>query len=86
MDSYCSINTGVTPHESASLRQVRSLVVSPRMSTGERKRETIRAVIPDSEQTAMTLAFMSMASPQVACDRASTVFLILNSASAKRAA
>ena len=36
---------GSTPQDIASLRSVRSLVVTPRMSTGERKREIIRAVI-----------------------------------------
>lgn len=46
---------------------------------GERKRDTIRAVIPESEQTAISFASMSIAMPQVACDIASSVFLILNS-------
>lgn len=36
------------------------------MSTGERKRETILAVIPESEQATIAFAFMSIAIPQVA--------------------
>ena len=76
--------TGVTPHDRDSFRSVRSFVVSPNMSIGGRKRDTIRAVIPESEQTAISFASMSIAMPQVACDIASSVFRILNSDSAKR--
>ena len=61
------------------MRKVFSLVVTPRMSTGERKRETMRAVMPESEQTAIAFAPMSIAMPHAPCEIASTVFLILNS-------
>ena len=52
---------------------------TPRMSIGQRKRETILAVIPESEQTAIAFALMSIAIPQVACEIASTGFLIIKS-------
>ena len=67
--------TGVTAQDRASFRQVRSFVVRPMMSTGERKRETKRAVMPESEQAMIALASMSMAMPQVAWLMASTMFL-----------
>ena len=57
-----------------SLRQVSSFVVIPRMSTGARKRETIRAVIPEIEHTTIAFACISIAIQAVECEIASTGF------------
>ena len=70
---------GITPQESASRRKVRLSVVRPMIGTGGRKRETMRTVIPDSEQATIAFAPRSMAIPQVACEMASTAFLMRNS-------
>ena len=51
----------------------------PTMSTGTRKRETIRTVAPESELTTIVFAPMSQAMQHVACEMASTMFLIWNS-------
>ena len=50
----------------------------PMMSTGTRKRETIRTVAPESELTTMAFAWISQAMQHVACEIASTMFLIWN--------
>ena len=84
MDLNCSLSTGMTPHERASLYQTRLFVAIPMMSMGTRKRETIRTVRPDSELTTMHFAPMSMAMPQVAWEMASSRLLILKSDLRKR--
>ena len=71
MEVNSSASTGVTPQLRLSRRQIRSLVVMPMMSTGQRNRLTIRAVLPDTEQTTMPLASTSMAIAQVAWEMAS---------------
>ena len=48
------------------------------MLTGQRKRETIRAVRPEMELTTMAFAFTSTAMAQVAWEMASRLFRILN--------
>ena len=79
MEVNFSHMAGITPQESARRRKVRSSVVSPMIGTGGRKRETMRTVMPESEQATMALACRSMAMPQVACEMASTEFLMRNS-------
>ena len=86
----CHINTsvdvnfshmaGITPQESASFLHVFSLVVRPMIATGERKRDTIRAVIPESEHATIAFASMSIAIPQVECEMASVILRIWKSA------
>ena len=49
------------------------------IGTGARNLETSLAVIPESEQATIALASISIAIAQVACEIASTEFLILNS-------
>ena len=49
------------------------------MSTGQRNRLTIRAVVPETEQTTMALASTSMAMEQMAWDTASRVLRMWNS-------
>ena len=51
------------------------------IATGERKRDTIRAVIPESEHATIALASISIAIPQVECDTASVMLRIWKSAS-----
>ena len=76
--------TGSTPQDSARCRQERSSVVMPRIVAGERKRETMRTVLPEMEHTAMAFASRSMAMPQTEWEIASTVFWMVNSALRKR--
>ena len=69
----------MTPQLSASLRQTFSSVVIPTISTGLRKRLTMRAVVPVTELTTMALASTSMDMAQVAWEMASRMFLMRNS-------
>ena len=55
--------TGSTPQDRARCRQLRTSVVMPRIVAGERKRDTMRTVPPDTEHTAMAFACRSMAMP-----------------------
>lgn len=54
------------PQESANLRRFFSLVVKAKIEAWGRKREIIRAVIPESVQTTIAFASTSIAMPQVA--------------------
>ena len=56
----------------------------PIMSTGQRKRLTIRTVFPESELMTIPFAFVSIAIAQVACDMASVLSFILYSVVLKR--
>ena len=76
MELNCSLSTGSTPQDSASLYHTALLVAMPMITVGTRKRDTIRTVMPDSELTTMALAPMSMAMQQVAWEMASERFLI----------
>ena len=58
---------------------MRSSVVMPMMSTGQRNRLTIRAVVPETEQTTMALASTSMAMEQMAWEMASSTLRMRNS-------
>ena len=76
VSSYFLQSLGVTPQERARRRQVSSLSVKPIMLTGQRKREIILAVLPESVQATIAFAPISRAMPQVACEIASLRFLI----------
>ena len=79
MELNCSLSTGSTPQDSASLYQTARLVAMPMMSVGARKRETMRTVMPDSELTTMALAPISTAIQQVAWETASSYLMLMKS-------
>ena len=72
-------STGVTPQLRFSFLQAFSSTVIPTISVGQRKRLTIRAVFPETEQTTIALAFTSIAMAQVAWEMASRLLLMRKS-------
>ena len=79
-----SLRTGVTPQLKFNFLHAFMDVVMPIMSTGQRKRLTIRTVFPESELMTIPFAFVSIAIAQVACDMASVLSFILYSVVLKR--
>ena len=61
------INTGVTPHTSASLRNVTSFVVKPMMFASGRYSLIKRAAPPESDTATIVFYFIAFAAVIAAC-------------------